>query len=119
MNYFILIFAGLFFHQITFAKEICWKISLDGFIKKNKNNYFLEIASESTSRKEMIFESISELQSYPYLNQFVSGEFILKDQFNKTNKIIKISTILRTPYHPLGAQKIIFANKEEKIQCPY
>lgn len=96
------------------AETKCSQNELSGLIKRNGPDIILVSAPKSLSEKTYKFGLTTRGNVLPYINQYVSGVFILKGD----DQIVKASSIKDAVYDPVSGEKNPSSKKLKDVPCP-
>ena len=92
----------------------CSEYALKGEVRRKGPEIILITAPKSLSEKTYRFDLPTRPAILPYIDNFVSGVFILKGE----DKIIKASSIKDAVFDPVSGEKEPSVKKLKDVTCP-
>lgn len=115
MRYILFIFL---FYSIFQNVIACSLYELHGFVRLNKLDLYLNVAPNTKSEKKLpVFFKVGPTLS-PYINSFITGEFILEKDIQSSVKILGVNKIEYSVYNPLVQNENNTFKKIKEIECP-
>lgn len=96
------------------AETKCSQYELTGLIKRNGPHIILVSAPKSLSEKTFKFDLTTRGTVLPYINQYVSGVFILKGD----DQVVKASSLKDAVHNPVSGEKNPSSKKLKDVPCP-
>lgn len=112
MKYFLI---GLFilFSTNILAQEKCALVIMKGHVRMDKNGTYLVVAEKTKAERKHLVKMETQDRFAPYLNHFVSGEFIISDK-----NILGVEKIDHTTFDPLMLNEAGSYKKLKDEKCP-
>lgn len=112
MKYFLIGFL-LSFTSHVLAKDKCALVMMKGHVRMDEKGTYLVVAEKTMSEKRHHVRIKVQDRLAPYLDQFVSGEFIVSE-----GKILQVKKVEIRPYDPLYQNEQASYKKIKDEKCP-